>query len=81
MGCLGWGVFEELIYKSVSRTKREIELDFEIDKLTNSIENSLTGEIFDTEVTRMLQKEIRQIKKSDWVFDWQKKLMPDCVPE
>jgi len=58
----------------VSRTKREIELDFEIDKLTNSIENSLTGEIFDTEVTRMLQKDIREIKKSDWVFDWHKEL-------
>ena len=32
---------------------KEIELDFEIDKLTNSIENSLTGEVFDTEIRRV----------------------------
>jgi hypothetical protein len=52
--------------------RKEIELDFEIDKLTNSIENSLTGEVFDTEVTRIFQKESKQIKKTDWGFDWDK---------
>ncbi|MCD9189551.1 MAG: hypothetical protein LUM44_24295 [Pyrinomonadaceae bacterium] len=45
-------------------------LDFEIDKLTNSIENSLTGEIFDTEITKITRQDKRLIKKSDWVFDW-----------
>ena len=29
-------------------------LDIEIDKLTNSIENILTGEIFDTEIVRLM---------------------------
>ena len=44
--------------------------DFEIDKLTNSIENSLTGEVFDTLITRLSKTDIKQVKKSDWLFDW-----------
>jgi hypothetical protein len=51
---------------------KEISADFEIDKLTNSIENTITGEIFDTEVTRIYSKDSKQIKKSDWVFEWHK---------
>jgi len=38
-------------------------LDIEIDKLTNSIENAITGEIFDTEVTRLIAEDEKQIKK------------------
>jgi len=38
-------------------------LDFVIDKLTNSIENISTGEVFDTEVMRLTLKDIGQIKK------------------
>lgn len=53
---------------------KEIELDFEIDKLTNSIENALTGEVFDTEITPILPKDSKQIRKADWSFDWQKEL-------
>jgi hypothetical protein len=45
---------------------KEIELDFEIDKLTNSIENSLTGEVFETEVTRISRENSKQIKKTEW---------------
>lgn len=45
-------------------------LDFEIDKLINSIENTLTGEVFDTNVERITLKEKRLIKKRDWLFDW-----------
>ena len=50
---------------------QEIELDFEIDKLTNSIENSLTNEVFYTEITRLYPKDNKQIKKPEWVFNWQ----------
>ena len=49
-------------------------LDFVIDKLTNSIENTSTGEVFDTEIVRLTIKDIRQIKKSDWQFDWAKEI-------
>ena len=51
--------------------KRHIRhLDLEIDKLTNSIENSLTGEVFDTEITRLGKTDLKTIKKPDWGFDW-----------
>ena len=49
-------------------------LDFVIDKLTNSIENTSTGEVFDTEVVRLTLKDISQIKKADWQFDWAKEI-------
>ena len=45
-------------------------IDLEIDKLTNSVENSLTGEVFDTEITQVSKGDLKAIKKSDWVFDW-----------
>ncbi len=49
-------------------------LDFIIDKLTNSLENTLTGEVFNTEIIRLTSAEIKQIKKADWQFDWLKEL-------
>lgn len=49
-------------------------LDFEIDKLTNSIENTQTGEVFDTEISRLTDKDTKQIKKEDWKFNWSKEL-------
>jgi hypothetical protein len=45
-------------------------LEFEIDKLTNSIENTLTGEVFDTEIIRLSKRDLKVIKKSSWQFDW-----------
>lgn len=52
-------------------------LDFIIDKLTNSIENILTGEVFDTEIVRLKSEDYKQIKKSNWVFDWHQELNDD----
>lgn len=49
-------------------------LDFVIDKLTNSIENTSTGEVFDTEIVRLSIKNINQIKKADWQFDWESEI-------
>ena len=45
-------------------------LDFEIDKLTNSIENAITGEIFGTVITEV--SDASEIKIKDWQFDWRK---------
>ena len=42
-------------------------VDIEIDKLTNSIENVITGESFQTEFSKV---SIKEIKKKDWLFDW-----------
>ena len=50
------------------KKSKEIQLDFEIDKLTNSIENAISGEVFDTHISQI--SETRKIKKSDWVFEW-----------
>ena len=53
---------------------RRRPLDFVIDKLTNSIENTSTGELFDTEVMRLTIKDLKQINKADWQFDWTKEI-------
>jgi hypothetical protein len=45
-------------------------IDSEIDKLTNSVENSLTGEVFDTVISRVNKNDLKSIKKTEWVFDW-----------
>ena len=51
--------------------KRQLRhFNIEIDKLTNSIENTLSGEVFDTEITRLTKGDLKVIKKSDWLFDW-----------
>ena len=48
-----------------------IELDFIVDKLTNSIENVLTGDIFPTNITLLTSADLKSvIKKSGWQFDW-----------
>lgn len=49
------------------------ELDFEIDKLTNSIENVLSGDSFPTEISLLTRTELKNItKKNKWRFDWKK---------
>jgi len=56
------------------KTTKNEPLDFEIDKLTNSIENTSTGEVFDTLVVRLTLKDLSFIHKSEWQFDWSKEL-------
>ena len=46
------------------------ELDFHIDKPTNSIENTTTCEVFDTEIVRISADEKKHIRKTDWQFNW-----------
>ena len=46
-------------------------LDFEIDKLTRSIENAVTGDSFLTEVSLLTKKDLTSItKKNNWLFNW-----------
>jgi hypothetical protein len=54
------------------KTTKNVPLDFQIDKLTNSIENTSTGEVFDTLVVRLTAKDLSFIHKSEWQFDWSK---------
>ena len=47
---------------------------FLIDKLTNSIENVETGEVFATEITLLSTTDKAHVEKTDWQFDWPKEL-------
>jgi len=47
-----------------------ILVDIEIDKLTNSIENTVSGDVFDTDIFQLLPGDIKLIKSADWQFNW-----------
>ncbi|HQS23201.1 MAG: hypothetical protein B7Y11_10940 [Sphingobacteriia bacterium 24-36-13] len=50
-------------------------LDFIVDKLTNSIQNTISGDSFATEVLRLTKADLKQItKKNGWNFDWKAEL-------
>jgi hypothetical protein len=54
--------------------KKKTYIDVIIDKLTNSIENSISGDVFDTEIILLTSKNKRQIKKAEWLFDWNREI-------
>ena len=57
------------------KNKKEIGLDFIIDKLTNSIENVVTGDSFATEISVLNKNDIKLITKANgWVFNWRDEL-------
>jgi len=50
-------------------------LDFEVDKLTNSIENVVTGDSFSTDITIISMADLKSVtKKNGWQFDWKSEL-------
>ena len=49
--------------------EKKILVDIEVDKLTNSIENSISGDSFDTDVLPFNSDE-KGYKKSHWRFNW-----------
>lgn len=53
----------------MSETIKHIEI--EIDKLTNCIENAISGDRFDTEINPITEDDLKPIKKGNgWKFDW-----------
>lgn len=53
----------------------EIGLDFIVDKLTNSIENVISGDKFATEISLFTNRDIKTAaKKNGWLFDWKDEL-------
>ncbi len=53
------------------KNKEEVGLDFIVDKLTNSIENVVSGDRFQTEISMLDSKDLKTIlKKNGWVFNW-----------
>jgi len=50
-------------------------LDFIIDKLTNSIENIITGDSFATEISVLTRNDLKSIsKEKGWLFNWRAEL-------
>ncbi len=55
--------------------KEKYHNDFEIDRLTNSIVNCISGDSLPTDVSRLIRIDLKQIsKKAGWKFDWKKEL-------
>jgi hypothetical protein len=44
--------------------------EIEIDRLTRSIENAVSGDSFKTQVLELTSPDIRKIKSADWLFEW-----------
>lgn len=54
---------------------RSYQNDFVVDRLTNSIVNTISGDSFPTEVSLFTKNDLKQItKKNGWFFDWKKEL-------
>ncbi len=46
-------------------------IDIDIDKLTNSLENVITGDSFQTDVSLIDKSDLKLIsKKNGWIFNW-----------
>jgi hypothetical protein len=53
------------------KKEKKIGLDFEVDKLTNSIENVITGDSFATDISIVTKNDLKEVtKKNKWVFKW-----------
>jgi hypothetical protein len=53
------------------RKSYQTGLDFEVDKLTNSLENVITGDSFPTDITLISNADLRTVtRKNGWAFDW-----------
>jgi hypothetical protein len=53
------------------KKSKQTGLDFEVDKLTNSIENVVTKDSFPTDITLITSADLKTVtKKTGWQFDW-----------
>jgi len=54
---------------------KEKNLDFEVDKLTDSIINRISGDSFETQILRFRKPDIKETTKSKgWKFNWKLEL-------
>jgi len=57
------------------KVHEEYGIDVEIDELTNSIKNVVSGDSFQTEVSIITKADLKTItKKNEWQFDWKYEL-------
>ncbi len=60
-----------VVANNTMKKHRQRGLDFEVDKLTNSIENVVTGDSFPTDITIISREDLIAVtKKNGWQFDW-----------
>lgn len=61
------------------KKKTKYHNDFIVDRLTNSIVNSISGDSFPTEISLLSKEDIKQVqKKNGWLFNWKEELkLPD----
>jgi len=51
--------------------REEIEQSFIIDKLTNSVRNTISGDSFQTEISTLKKSDLKTVtKKNGWNFNW-----------
>jgi hypothetical protein len=57
------------------KKQKAISLDFIVDKLTDSIQNTISGDSFQTEISRLTKSDVKNItKKNGWNFNWKEEL-------
>ena len=57
------------------KKRDKIGFDIEIDELTNSIKNVISGDSFSTDISRITKADIKNIgQKEGWQFDWKLEL-------
>ena len=57
------------------KKEKTIHLDFVIDKLTDSIQNTISGDSFQTEISRLTRPDLKNVTiKNGWNFNWKQEL-------
>jgi hypothetical protein len=57
------------------KKRDKIGLDVEIDELTNSIKNVISGDSFSTDISRITKADLKKVTVKDgWQFDWKLEL-------
>jgi hypothetical protein len=57
------------------KKNKTIQLDFVIDKLTDSIQNTISGDSFQTEISRLTHADLKKVTtKNGWNFNWKQEL-------
>ena len=57
------------------KKRAKIGIDVEIDELTNSIKNVISGDSFSTDISRITKADLKRITiKDGWQFDWKLEL-------
>jgi len=63
------------LYLRTVKKAENIVVDLEIDELTNSIRNTISGDNFPTDISRIINSDLKKItKKEGWIFNWKSEL-------